>query len=105
MTVAERIITIMNQRNLTAYKVETNCELPNGTIHNLKAKKYIPSTSVIIKIAPYLNVSADYLLGLVSKPLPLATLRQLQDLVVVFNQLDTTTQKELLQITTNNKRT
>ncbi len=60
----ERILDLLNERNISEYRLIKDCGLPNSSITQWKQGKAQPGISAIIKIAKYLNVSTDYLLGL-----------------------------------------
>ena len=60
----ERILNLLNERNISEYRLIKDCGLPNSSITQWKQGKAQPGLSAVIKIAKYLDVSTDYLLGL-----------------------------------------
>ena len=58
----ERILYLIEQTNISAFKLTTDLELSNSAISDWKKRKAKPSTEAIVKIAEYFNVSTDYLL-------------------------------------------
>ena len=61
MTLVERIRALANQRNMSLPDLENATGLGNGTISRWKNAS--PNTDKLTKVADYLNVSVDYLLG------------------------------------------
>lgn len=59
----EIILSLVKERKITKARLERECGLSNGTIHNWEIGKNNPSYGAIVKIANYFNVSMDYLLG------------------------------------------
>ena len=64
----QRIIDLMNERQITSVKITSELGLSNSAISEWKKGKAKPSADAIIKIAQYFNVTADYLLGLSAVP-------------------------------------
>ena len=60
----ERILNLLNERNISEYRLIKDCGLPNSSITQWKQGKAQPGLPAVIKIAKYLDVSTDYLLGL-----------------------------------------
>ena len=58
----ERILDLLEERGITAYKLTTDLGLGNGVVTQWKQGKQKPGTDAIIKIAKYFGVSTDYLL-------------------------------------------
>ena len=68
MTTIERVFLLMKQRNVTQYKLSKDIGISDSLFSMWKKNTQRPSTDLIIKIAGYFNVSADYLLGLSENP-------------------------------------
>ena len=45
-----------------------DCDIRKSLIYDLEKRDYTPSAEVLEKIADYLDVSVDYLLGRTDKP-------------------------------------
>jgi len=58
----ERILRLIEERGITAYKLTTDLGLGSGAVTEWKKGKSKPGTEAIIKIARYFGVSTDYLL-------------------------------------------
>ena len=61
MTIKERIQEILKERSISSVRLEQDLGFGKGYISKLD--KASPSVENILKIADYLNVSIDYLLG------------------------------------------
>lgn len=59
--IGNRIIEILNKRNEKGYKAMPKIGLAKGTLDNFKTS--MPKADTLAKIADYLDVSVDYLLG------------------------------------------
>lgn len=59
----KRLRTAMEARNVKAADFELNC-CHTTTINKYLYQKHLPNTYILRDIAVFLNVSADYLLGL-----------------------------------------
>lgn len=53
----------LNKQNVSQYRLCKDCNISTNSIHNWLHKNVIPNMSSIIKIADYLQVSIDYLVG------------------------------------------
>jgi len=71
MTFVDRLQAIMDERNITDNTFVTEGIVSNGTIGKWRSGKNKPSIDAVRDIASYLNVSADYLLGLTDRVLPI----------------------------------
>lgn len=60
---AERFNEILQKKGLTAYKVAKDCGIAQGQMNEYKNGKRVPGEKYLLKIADYLGVSVDYLLG------------------------------------------
>ena len=57
-----RIISLMDENNVSAYKLTKDLTLSNSAITDWKKGKAKPSLEAVQKIADYFNVTVDYLL-------------------------------------------
>lgn len=64
----ERFIQILQDKNLTAYKVAKETGISQGLMNEYKNGVKLPTVQNLIKIADYLNCSIDYLLDRVDRP-------------------------------------
>ena len=58
-----RLNQLINERNITSYKVSKETGISQGTFSQWKNNHKKPQKDLINKIAKYFNVSVDYLLG------------------------------------------
>lgn len=61
--VANVIKKLAKSRNITIGKMLSDCSLSINTLSSMQSGGYYPRLESIAKIADYLNVSVDYLLG------------------------------------------
>ncbi len=61
---------ILEEKGLTAYKVAKATGLSTSTLSNWKMGRYVPKLEKLQKIAIYLGVSVDYLMGIDKIVLP-----------------------------------
>lgn len=59
---------LLQENNLTAYKVSKETGVAQATLSDWKTGKSTPKLDKLEKIAAYLNVSVDYLLGKIDEP-------------------------------------
>lgn len=71
MPFVERILELIEKNNITKNKMLTDLKLGKNSFVNWQERGTVPSGDVLLKIATYLNVSVDYLLGS-SSPVPTA---------------------------------
>lgn len=64
MTTVERISELLAKRNISAAKMMRELGFSNGLYSQWKSGKQQPSTEKLQRIAAYLDVSTDYLLGI-----------------------------------------
>lgn len=57
----ERILSLMNQRGVTAKKLTSDLGISNSAVSDWKSGSK-PSCEVIVKLAKYFNVTTDYIL-------------------------------------------
>lgn len=62
--VGERLNTVLMLRNIKQKELASFLKVPDNTISYFCSGKRIPNTQQLIQIALFLNISADYLLGL-----------------------------------------
>lgn len=56
-------VQILQERNITAYKVSKETGISQGRMNEYKSGKTMPTVENLVKIADYLECSIDYLLG------------------------------------------
>lgn len=66
--VANAIKTVAKTQNVTIGKMLSDCSLSINTLSSMQAGGYYPRLEAICKIADYLNVSIDFLLGRTTNP-------------------------------------
>lgn len=59
----EIFVQLLQEKEITAYKVAKNTGVSQGLMNEYKNGKRIPTTENLIKIADYLECSIDFLLG------------------------------------------
>ena len=59
----EVFVKLLQERNISAYKLSADIGFPQSTISYWKNGKKTPSAENLIIIADYFDVSVDYLLG------------------------------------------
>ena len=64
----KRFVYILQINNITAYKIAKDTGISQGLMNEYKNGVKLPTIQNLIKIADYLNVSVDYLLGRTDKP-------------------------------------
>jgi len=101
MTTIERILALLQQRGVTQYRLSKDLGISESVISSWKRNVQKPSTDIVVKIAEYLNVTTDYLLGVKENPeTSAATGREHSkdetDLVSTYRQL-TPNSKQIVQ--------
>ena len=61
--VANKIKTVAKAQSVTIGQMPSDCSLGVNTLSSMQSGGYYPRLEAICKIADYLNVSVDYLLG------------------------------------------
>lgn len=61
-------VDYLQSHNLTAYKVAKETGISQGLMGEYKRGEKLPEINNLIKIANYLDVSIDYLVGRTDKP-------------------------------------
>jgi len=67
-SLAERIKVTAKDRKITVAQMLKDCELNKDLISTTQNKGYYPRVDALLRIADYLDVSVDYLLGRTDKP-------------------------------------
>lgn len=63
MTKIPRVFEIMKERGITAKKLADAVGVSQGNVSDWKSGRSAPTAAVMVKIADYLGVTSDYLLG------------------------------------------
>lgn len=63
MTKIPIMFKLMEERNVTAYKLSADTGIPQSTICDWRKGVSFPKISALITIADYFDVSIDYLVG------------------------------------------
>jgi transcriptional regulator with XRE-family HTH domain len=77
---------LIKQKGLSAYKVAKDTGISQTTLSDWKRGRSIPKTDKLQKIADYLGVTLDYLLGNEQKKNPHITCRSEMSIVEVGSQ-------------------
>ena len=64
----EIFVQYIADQNITAYRVAKETGISQGLMNEYKSGKKLPTLQNLLKIADYLNVSIDYLVGRTDKP-------------------------------------
>lgn len=65
---ATKIKQLCKLKNITVKTLLSDCEINSGFIHGLEKRGQVPSLNTVAKIAAYLDVSLDYLVGFTNNP-------------------------------------
>jgi len=63
-TLNKRLKSLRTERNITQKEFAQNCDICLRVLHYYESGQRKPNADVIIRFCKYLDVSADYLLGL-----------------------------------------
>lgn len=66
--ISTTIKQLAQSKTITIKKLLDDCQINKGFIYDLEHKKTYPSCDKVARIANYLNVSIDYLLGRTNCP-------------------------------------
>lgn len=66
--VALRIKAAAKEKKIIVAKMLKDCEMNKDAISTMQSKGYLPRCEAICKIADYLDVSVDFLLGRTDNP-------------------------------------
>lgn len=100
MDITEKIIMLLNEKGISIAKMMRELGFSSGLFSQWKSGKQRPSAEKICKIAEYLNVSTDYLLGKTLKVSYVLTENE-KFLLDEYRKLNLQQQKELLEILSN----
>ena len=64
----EIFVQYIADQNITAYRVSKETGISQGLMNEYKSGKKLPTLQNLLKIADFLNVSIDYLVGRTDKP-------------------------------------
>lgn len=62
----ETLRRVMKETGTTQYAIEKDLQVSGGSMHNWLTNKSQPSVESLVKLADYMEVSVDYLLGRIS---------------------------------------
>lgn len=65
----EIFMQLLQNRNVTAYKLSRDTGISEALISNWKNGRQLPKYDSILLLCNYFNISADYLLGRTSNPI------------------------------------
>ena len=66
--IAERIKQLLKAKKTPASKMLIECNINKDALNTMHSKGYLPRLDAIARIADYLDVSVDYLLGRTDNP-------------------------------------
>ena len=64
----DRFVQILQEKKISSYKLTKDTGISNGLISDWKKGKRTPASENLIKLADYLDLSVDYLLGRTDNP-------------------------------------
>ena len=59
----DRLRTVMNETKTTHYRIERETNISGASMYNWLFNKSVPTVENLVKLAKYMDVSVDYLLG------------------------------------------
>lgn len=59
----DRLRTVMNETKTTQYRIEREANISGASMYNWLFNKSVPTVENLVKLAKYMDVSVDYLLG------------------------------------------
>ena len=80
--IAEKIKTMAKIKKIQIKDMLKDCELGKNSLSSMQSGGSIPKSDTLAKIADYLDVSVDYLLGRVDTPEVVNLPKQLLDILV-----------------------
>lgn len=98
----ERLKKLREKRKVTQVRLSVAAKVSQETISAYESGKAMPSAETLIKIANYLNTSADYLLGRINNDKPLSEIvneigdKQLEELLNNYARLNNMQKKDLI---------
>lgn len=69
--IGERIQYLRYEKNMTQQELATDINVSLKTIQFYEQGRNTPDTEMIIRLSNYFNVSSDFILGLINKPISL----------------------------------
>ncbi len=60
---SERLRLVMKETNTTQYRIEKDVKISGGSMYRWLFNQAVPTVESIVKLARYMDVSVDYLLG------------------------------------------
>ena len=75
---------LLKKRKITPYRVSKETGVPQSTLSDWKRDRSIPKTDKLQKIANYLGVTLDYLLGNEQKKNPHITCRSEMSMIILL---------------------
>lgn len=59
----ERLRQVMNETKTTQYRIERDLNISGSSMYNWLFNKTVPTVESLVRLAEYMDVSVDYLLG------------------------------------------
>jgi len=75
---------LLKKRKITPYRVSKETGVPQSTLSDWKRGRSVPKTEKLQKIANYLGVTLDYLLGNEQKKNPHITCRSEMSMIILL---------------------
>ena len=75
---------LLKKRKITPYRVSKETGVPQSTLSDWKRGRSVPKTEKLQKIANYLGVTLDYLLGNEQKKNPHITCRSEMNMIILL---------------------
>ena len=79
---------LLKKRKITPYRVSKETGVPQSTLSDWKRGRSVPKTEKLQKIANYLGVALDYLLGNEQKKNPHITCRSEMSMIILLFLID-----------------
>lgn len=108
MTISERIMILMEKKQIKAYELADALGISRSNLTRWKQREYVPSTEHIIAISQFFDVSTDWLLTGKEETCPTATkeTKELKlsehelELLKIYKELNIRNQAKILIIAT-----
>ena len=89
---------IRNEKNITQVRLSIAAEVSQETISAYESGKAMPSVDTLIKIADFLDVSIDYLLGRTDNPLVNTSIKNNDnEIISIFNKLNKEQKEDVIK--------
>ena len=89
---------IRNEKNITQVRLSIAAEVSQETISAYESGKAMPSVDTLIKIADFLDVSIDYLLGRTDNPLVNTSIKNNDNEIInIFNKLNKEQKEDVIK--------